>query len=1021
MKLLIIHITDLHIKKNTHYSVDKIDDIVRKIKRENIETCIFLFGGDIVNSGTIPEYEQAEAIIDNLFSKIKKDTNLKVFAFFVPGNHDIQYNEGFKRDRDHIKTITSEKYADMLDNELVKFSNYSYFEKEFYRRNQSDISIVEISKLLTKICLKLEDIEINIFMCNNSVYTYFDANDQQFYDNEKGLLLLENDFLIEDYRNNNGINLLLMHYPLEYYNDDSRNRFIDEIDGKINFVFTGHIHSDNNSVKLTTRNKTVFISSGEFSNSSNDDSEFTILTYDSKDRKAFLMNYKWEKENKHYSNKRETQNIEIPHTISSLNGLSLATEFTNEFYYDITSGSHSVLDLYVFPPLKYDLGITKESKQVYNYKKYDDVSRKFKFIIIKGAELSGKTTFLKFLHSKMISDKLMVYLEYKSLNTNKETVIKNEFFTQYGVNSFYQFEKVEIENRIVIIDDFDMVEKKEMWIDKLQKFFGKIILVDGESILLSSKTSKDLKEIIEEDSITFTIDNFYKSKREELVLSVYKSLMIRNNIPNTISKEKSFLLKFENMIKSNLTLFSINPYMLTLLVDYLFNVGGSEDGSNIYSEVFRANITFQLNSVTSKYKITNLNPYLAIIYKLAFDVSKKEYNTVKVSEVENIVENYNEIFGTNILCLEFVGLLKDSRIIKEDGNNLYFASKNYLAFFAAQEYVKKSNYYDEFSNDFIYLITNLFEGVNDKIILFIAFSQQNSRIIKEIIDKTENNTKQETVMNIDEFMFLKDSKDLIGDLKQVTKQDREKIKKRQEKNERQIVTQETKEIKEIKKTEKLDDFQKKVISIQNYTMLISTIFPSFFHVLEVPYQKKLTHLIYTLPNQLLFLLFKDLDDNKNEIIDQIYNEISKEIKKGNQEMIKNSIYQILVNIVRGIMLAVYDDTARRSVDQFTVDKLVNGFELINSGHKIENLMIKSFSIEKNDKKSFEEAAVKLYNESKDKEDILVMNAIKLIVKRYVYDNEDFSFVKDDRKFLNAFFDNRSINEIQKGKNIKDSF
>jgi 3',5'-cyclic AMP phosphodiesterase CpdA len=94
MKILILHLSDLHIKDrngiNT-FQIKKIVDVV--VSMGQFDRAILIVSGDIAYSGTKDQYKYAKNLLGGIIRNIMKTTQFRglIDIMCVPGNHDINH------------------------------------------------------------------------------------------------------------------------------------------------------------------------------------------------------------------------------------------------------------------------------------------------------------------------------------------------------------------------------------------------------------------------------------------------------------------------------------------------------------------------------------------------------------------------------------------------------------------------------------------------------------------------------------------------------------------------------------------------------------------------------------------------------------------------------------------------------------------------------------------------------------------------------------------------------------------
>ena len=97
MKLLFMHLSDLHLSKNDDINEDAIAGIAQTLSSQNIDSInhvLVLVTGDIANAGKKNEYDAFHSFKELLLSALAENlpNDATLHMYIVPGNHDIDYD-----------------------------------------------------------------------------------------------------------------------------------------------------------------------------------------------------------------------------------------------------------------------------------------------------------------------------------------------------------------------------------------------------------------------------------------------------------------------------------------------------------------------------------------------------------------------------------------------------------------------------------------------------------------------------------------------------------------------------------------------------------------------------------------------------------------------------------------------------------------------------------------------------------------------------------------------------------------
>jgi len=118
MKILFLHISDLHMKsdnrKNSKEIQHKVDKVVSAVKSLGmVDKYVVICSGDLTYSGLVDEYKSVRKVMRSLLPQIGKiNTPSQYVEFYlVPGNHDMVLNDSSRKFAD-IEAFFKDKRED---------------------------------------------------------------------------------------------------------------------------------------------------------------------------------------------------------------------------------------------------------------------------------------------------------------------------------------------------------------------------------------------------------------------------------------------------------------------------------------------------------------------------------------------------------------------------------------------------------------------------------------------------------------------------------------------------------------------------------------------------------------------------------------------------------------------------------------------------------------------------------------------------------------------------------------------
>lgn len=158
MKILFLHLSDLHLKKKSDINAVCTQEIASALSSQSIgrvDKVFILVTGDIAFSGQIAQYLAFNEFKKVLVSSLKKKGLKGLFhIFIVPGNHDIDYSYIKDHDREYYENYIESK-EDICDdtNEIsarTQFLNYSGRNHGIHSHNPLFVTPARLSQMSLK-------------------------------------------------------------------------------------------------------------------------------------------------------------------------------------------------------------------------------------------------------------------------------------------------------------------------------------------------------------------------------------------------------------------------------------------------------------------------------------------------------------------------------------------------------------------------------------------------------------------------------------------------------------------------------------------------------------------------------------------------------------------------------------------------------------------------------------------------------------------------------------------------------
>lgn len=971
LKILFLHLSDIHIEKSKDISEENINGIIRSLNSiERFDEVVFIVSGDIAYSGSQDQYNTAWKLFNNLRRKIRNKYNVgEIEILVVPGNHDVNYSLGKLTHIDLENIFNKNLQEQKILEEHRKI-------KSFYNFAHGCKSSSAQGQLAYKKILTFNGYSIQVNLINSAPFSSLEEDQGLHYISEEALKYLETE---ED-----EVDLIIsvMHHPHHWYHISAKKQLERLLYTKSALIFVGHEHYIDSYDVMKNGEKVKILAGGQLCNKGDwSVSEYFAGILDTNKNEYILYAFNWDNNSK---SKLYIKTYIDTYTLNRRNnklGFRLKEEYIKDMFNDVKHMiSSDFTNYYVFPRLEQVTdSINGSNKIINNLDEFLKELAQRKKIVIVGHNDSGKTSCLKYILRILSQEKVVLFCKNDNIS-NYNRVIKEAFEDSYSRNSvdYTRFEQLDPKNKVLIIDDLHNVDMSYL------ESFMRNAESDFEYIIYSSNKviDFDLKElikrrIIEKGYTRYQIKSFYKDKREKLISNI-----VRLIIKEDCDRQERIISSLCTTLKKQKTLFNMDPdFIIQFTKYYCNNIGDTiQNDGEIFSKVFDANIVSLITPFAKKISVDKI---MILLDKIAYVVHTEKKHPIGQEDIFNVIRQYNDDFNSNVNFSEFLQILCNANIISvvNNGSKYKFTNRNYLAYFVAREIRRKclqENDYYEFEN----IINYSCFGINANILLFVTYITDNINIIRMIMDKVNILTEKWDEVNIDKI----DIPYLVNVGKLKVKAPAANDKKRMEENEineeNQLEDEKENQSEDIynykeEKDIKLIDQMIKAVSLLG---IVSRCLPSFEHMMPRNDKIECVRLIYTIPSKIFHLWANEVERNKEDLIQEL-----KEYKEWDYRRDKYTDDDSILNYLKWQSLSLFLEIMNTSIGNATKEntkKYLDEFEFsINGTYEIEHLMV----LQKQDIYSeFSVTAITLYEEKKS---YLAKLLIQRIVKNYMYSSK----------------------------------
>lgn len=973
MKIALIHLTDIHFTVKSKYE-EKIHPFCQAILSvtKGIKQIFFVISGDIANSGKPEEFEVAKKFLSIVRTFLKEDGQ-EINYIIVPGNHDCNFDLDTQLRVNAIKNMnyTTLGIDESVINECLKVQDSFWDFYSFYNQ-------VPENKLFYVINHFVGDTKISFYCMNTSWLSEIHEKPGSIFFPVKHYNGLQEN----DSENTFGV----WHHPYNWFNpttiENNKKEFELFTESISTTHFFGHEHQQTH-YDIENKNSGIKINllSGDLFNNDKKPklSGFQILIIDLTGQKGILKKFTF-KENfygsletavffSQKSNKKfilkddvmtELESIKIPLTIEGKKEIKLS-------------------EIYVFPDMDSDKSFSNSfDNYISSQKLLDEDLNK---CIIDGDSQIGKSSLLAQLYIKLYergyTPIFLTGLDLSEFDLNK--VLKKAFKRQYHKESeFDKFIQSPKENLVLLIDDFQDCDLNNSTSKKILEeaalIFGKIIIViDSASAFLPSIRTEfnDFKQ--------YSIKPLGFKGRNDLI---ERYQYLKYDATRIHEQERLTAVKnsFDDVqaILGDKFMPSYPLFILGILQALEYKPSNLNQTS--FGYCYQALILYALHNAGVSNE--EIDTYLNFLVELAFEFSNKETETFSSKNLWNFYNEYQDKFIVPSYD-RIIGNLKKSKILIEISDEITFGY-NYILYYLSAKKISDILHTKEGK----VIINKLFDKVyierNASILVFVTHHSKDVSYIEQSIFNSmivlENNSvitlekKDPFYSSLDEF-----TTELINDILETSNNPKaqrdldliEQDNEEQEKdyNKKQTASDSFREINEV-----MIPFHQAFRSIE----IVGQIIKNRKGSLEKSQLLQMIKEIYTTGFRTVTYMIELLESSKNEIIQNITDEVGSNVSRYEIEKRINKFIQFNnLHICLAVFIKLMNSVGTKELKHIYAE-VAN--ELNTPAAKIVSFSINSYYGTISEKE-----LLALSQEFKDNH--VALNILRARVKSYVYNRE----------------------------------
>lgn len=754
MKILIVHLSDLHLKAANNPALKRVGQMCRAFQNLALESdsVFVVISGDIACTGKREEYDKARELLDGIKSRIENYSQKTVKFVMVPGNHDCCFEIGDTEAREKLIGDIEEN-GDVIIQESGIETCCEVQENfvEFSKCYEADRNTLYSDRLFTIIEYGFQTFNI-VFYCYNTSWTskLVEQPGRMFFPFKR----FPNDYV----KLRSNLSISLLHHPFNWQNPENARGFSTLLENTSDIVLTGHGHIASKGLKDNLEgNYTEFIEGAALQESEeNENSGFNVVVVDLENEKQTIYQYEWDGELyspirppvEFSSYKRRRAMSKRVHRINC--------EFEKKLndpggpFYHPNKVALTLDDIFVYPQVR-DLTLSQKDKdkdiwiEPIDSEILLEIDESANRVLLIGAEKSGKSALCKMLLKHYYnSGYVPVYVDgtkLKSTSIHKFNSVVNRLYTeQYSANTLEAFSQLDRGKKLVIIDDFDKqrlnIKYRAILLNNINKYYPNIILTGNDLFQIGEIISEENQpQIALEGYKQFGILQFGNVMRNRLI-DKWNRLGIEEHIEEDVLIRKNDRAKhiIDIVIGKNFVP-SYPLFLLTLL--QAIEAGQSHNlEASAYGHYYDYLITGAIGRIVrSNDKIDAYRNFLTELANYLFENRTHVISEDSLGEFHNwyrvdfsISPSMTEVYNLDKLTRN----LQSASIIEKRWDGYCFKEKYAYYFFAAQ-YIADNITKEKIRQRISEMCKRLYREEFANIILFLTHHSKNPFILNEIL------------------------------------------------------------------------------------------------------------------------------------------------------------------------------------------------------------------------------------------------------------------------------------------------
>jgi predicted phosphodiesterase len=752
MKVLLLHLSDIHIRTVDDIVFTRISKIVDAVKNldSDVRAVVTVLSGDITDSGSEDQFLLAMNFVSELKTGLHQHLSDKTTVSFVavPGNHDCDFSEASDAREVLLEAVrkTPERLSDTSFADICLAPQRRYFEF---------ISAVDMLKqvpsgsrdrrLYVEYRLEQEGAIVTFFCCNTAALS-------QLHE-QPGSLVFPYE-IIPKIKETADVSVGVLHHPFNWFKPDSMHKFRDRLESVTDFIITGHEHTLDKRRGGGQGNTNTYLEGGVLQTAGDPaQSGFYAVLIDTTAKKQRIIEFAWKETCYVPLNCEDPQQYHLWEDFAQnrfrlSQTFQLQPDFIN--YLDDPEltlthqarGQLRLSDIYVFPDLK-RVNLTGErTTKIVRGESVPEFITQNPCLFIIGDDVSGKTALAKrlFHHLRGIGD-VPVLIDASrvplSLNNTQEE-IEACFLKSYQPSALEKYRQLDRAKRVLIIDNYHRLKLsprgKVDLIYKLRQHSFRLVVL-AHDLELTVQDLSEAGDIVtgELPFVYYAILPFSLLRRNRLV---EKWLLLSSNASHDTTQ---FVRNLERLTRTIDTIVGKN-YVPAYPAYVLAILQATEAGTEIDLHASTHGYLYELFIKAAIAKRTSalvFNVLCAYLSHLAYWMFSQQQKHITIAQLQALHEALHEKYEVLPDFQRQTGQLLEMQLIAQH-NDLITFRHPYIHYYFLALYFRDHISDQKIAGDIRVLTSQLYKVESANTLLFLAHLSKDQIILDSLLASAES-------------------------------------------------------------------------------------------------------------------------------------------------------------------------------------------------------------------------------------------------------------------------------------------